>query len=381
MTKSTKTILWIVGVVIVVVVIIAATRGTSTNTGPIKIGATLSLTGNLAYIGTSEQNGLILASEEINSKGGISGHKIEIIAEDNAGDAKTAVSSAQKLLSVDKVNLLFSAFTGITKAVAPVAVTNNVPLIYAASDGTIAADNNLVFRDYWDVEQSATALFKKIQADGIKSVKIIAENQDACLLFTNTFKKEAATTDIKITGEAVFPSTEKDYRTYLTKFNLKSGDAVYACAYRSSQILIKNMSDLGLINIPTYQLVAPFLPVANEPGARELFTKNKTVSTWYGFGETGNTQIQNEFIKNYKARFNTDPIADSAYTYDDVYILAGILGKCYSNGSIDNGCFKSEMSKVNYSGVGGRLSFDEKGRSNRDVLLIQAQDNQWKTIQ
>ena len=377
---SKKNVWGLLVLIVAVILIVVIANSPTKNTSNIKIGATLALTGNLSYIGQSEMNGLILASEEINAAGGINGRKIQIITEDNAGDSKTAVSSVQKLLSVNKVDLMFSAFSAITKAVAPIIKEKKVPFIYAAGDGTVASQTDLTYRDYWDLEQSATALYNKIQADGKTSVKIIGENGDACLLFANTFKNDAASSSVKVTGEEFFPSAETDFRTYLTKLNLKKGDVILACAYRQSQLIIKNMSDLGLLDTPTYQLVTPFLPAANGLNYRELFTKNKTISTWYGFAEAGNTPVQDQFIAAYKARFGADPVADSAYSYDDMHVLANVFGKCFSGSGLDGACYRTEMSKVDYTGVAGRLTFDAQGRSNRDTILIQSINNQWQTI-
>lgn len=373
--------IWVVVLVVLIVVssYIYFNKKNVINT-PIKIGSTLSLTGNLAYIGKSNMNGLTLAAEEINNNGGINGRKIQIIVEDNQGDPKLAVTGVQKLLNVDNVDLLFSAFTPITKAISSIVKVKGIPMLYASTDGSIAQQSPVFFRDYFDAEQSGVALFNKIQSDNRKNVKIIGEQSDPCLLLVKAFKKEASTSGVKIIDETYFQPTDSDLRSHVTKLNLKDGEVLLACAYRHSNILIKNMSDLDYLDIPTYQLTTPFLPVASELVYREMFSKNKTVSTWYGFADKDNTPIQEKYIKNYKARFNEDPNANSSYSYDDMYVLAGVLGKCLKAEKIDNECFSEEMSKVDYDGVAGKLTFDDEGRSNRSTLIIQAENNQWKTV-
>lgn len=378
MNKKYSLVLLIVAIVIIGVSIKLNSNPYKDQT--IKIGATLPLTGGLSFIGNSVNNGLKLAMDEINTEGGINGRKIQIIAEDNQGDSKTAVSSVQKMLNVDNVDLMISDFTPITKAILPMVSAKNIPMVYYATDGSMASKDNLFFRDYFDAAQSASAIFEKVKIDERKNIKVISEQQEACQQFVNTFKDEASKTDIKVTDEVYFQATEKDFRTYITKLNIKKNDALLICAYRHSQLIIKNLSELGLIDTPTYQLVAPFLPIANEPASKTLFSKNKTISTWYGFAEKDNTVKQDEFIKKYTTKFRNSPVPDSAYAYDDVYIIRDILMKCLSNGKIVNSCYKSEMSKVNYDGVAGKVSFDIDGRSNRETILIKAENNQWVTI-
>ncbi|MEI6296053.1 MAG: ABC transporter substrate-binding protein [bacterium] len=377
---SKKLILAIVVVVVVLIWWGVAKNNPQGDIEVIKIGASLSLTGNFASIGSSERNGLILASEEINKKGGVGGRKIEIIIEDNFGDPKSAVSNVQKLLNIDNVDIIFTAFTPITKAIAPIIKAKKVPMIYAAVDGSIAFENDLIYRDYVDAEQTAVALFKKIKADGAKNIKFLSEQSDAGKIFADALKKEVVLSDIKIVEEVYFQPTEKDFRAYLTKLNLKKDDFLLINAPKHANLIIKNIFNLGLIETPTYQFLAPFLAASKEPDITELFTKNKTISSWYGFADNNNTEDQEKFIINYKNRFNEVPIEDGSFAYDDVYILANILNKCFSKNAVDNNCFKLQMSSLDYNGVAGKVSFDEHGRSNRETLIIQAKNNEWVTV-
>jgi branched-chain amino acid transport system substrate-binding protein len=67
-------------------------------TGTIKIGQMVSLTGPLAVDGVEHKNGLDMAIEEINEAGGILGMKIESVVIDSANQTAEEVSSAANLL-------------------------------------------------------------------------------------------------------------------------------------------------------------------------------------------------------------------------------------------------------------------------------------------
>ncbi len=65
---------------------------------PIKIGAILSLSGPGKGEGTGARDGLVLAADEINSRGGINGREIELIIEDsqtNPEEGKKAFSKIE----------------------------------------------------------------------------------------------------------------------------------------------------------------------------------------------------------------------------------------------------------------------------------------------
>ena len=92
MEKGTKTILWVIVVIIVLLIVWAiyaylAPTGEPTaeepvSTEPIKIGWIGALTGDLADAGQNARAGSEIAVEEINAAGGINGRPLELIFED-----------------------------------------------------------------------------------------------------------------------------------------------------------------------------------------------------------------------------------------------------------------------------------------------------------
>ena len=81
------------------------TGGQTTETKePYKIGAVLSLTGTYAGLGEPEKNTLSRwRSRASTTAGGVNGHPIEVVIEDDATDAAKAVAATAKLIEQDKV--------------------------------------------------------------------------------------------------------------------------------------------------------------------------------------------------------------------------------------------------------------------------------------
>jgi len=362
-------------IVILVILLILINLRSKEN---IVIGGTFALTNSLAYVGNDEKNGMEMAIEDINAKGGINGRKLTLIAEDNAGDAKNAVTGVQKLITVDKADVIYSAFTHITRAVAPVVSEAKIPLLYSAVDRTVAEDNRYFFRDYFDNIDIGKRLADSVLDNKYQKVKILSEISDSCNQLVNAFKEES-TGKLVISKEELFQGTETDFRTHLTKLDLKENDALLVCAFKQVNILMKNMNELNLLGTQTFQLSAPSIPAANTPEIKELFSENQTVSSWYGFADKGNTKRQNEFILRYKEKFGVEPGSDSVFAYDDIMILKDVLKKCYKD-KLDNECFEKEMLATDYDGVAGKLRFNQNRLSTRDTLLIQAKNGVWEKI-
>lgn len=84
---------------------LAQTKVTNQGVTPteIVIGTHQDLSGPIKVWGVPVLNGMKLAVEEINAKGGINGRKIRMIAEDSGYDPKKAVLASQKMVEKDKV--------------------------------------------------------------------------------------------------------------------------------------------------------------------------------------------------------------------------------------------------------------------------------------
>ncbi len=78
---------------------------------PIKIGSSLPLTGGFSVTGEKHRKGFELCVEIINEKGGLLGRQIELIVSDNRSDTETAISQYERLINVDKVDIVFGTFS------------------------------------------------------------------------------------------------------------------------------------------------------------------------------------------------------------------------------------------------------------------------------
>ncbi|MDH7490767.1 MAG: ABC transporter substrate-binding protein, partial [Anaerolineae bacterium] len=72
----------------------------------IKIGVIAPMTGDVKTFGESTKNGVELAVEEWNAKGGLLGKKIEIVLADDKNDPAEATAAATKLIQQDKVKFI-----------------------------------------------------------------------------------------------------------------------------------------------------------------------------------------------------------------------------------------------------------------------------------
>ncbi|MDH3913704.1 MAG: substrate-binding protein [Rhodospirillales bacterium] len=101
---------------------------------PIRIGAVQPFSGGLELFGNQAKLGLDLAVREINEAGGILGHPVEMLYEDNKTDPKTSVERTTKLIKRDEVVAVTGPITSNARdAMAPAHTRLKTPLLYATN--------------------------------------------------------------------------------------------------------------------------------------------------------------------------------------------------------------------------------------------------------
>jgi branched-chain amino acid transport system substrate-binding protein len=103
------------------------------DTGPITIGASLSLHGGFQADGVAFEQGYKLWAKDVNAHGGIMGRKVELTILDNNSSPNQVVTDYQMLINHDHVDLTFGPFTSLlTAAAASVAAHNGYAFVEGA---------------------------------------------------------------------------------------------------------------------------------------------------------------------------------------------------------------------------------------------------------
>src|SRR5262245_56443340 len=98
---------------------------------PIKIGVLHSLSGTMAISEVSLRDGVLMAVEEINAKGGVAGRQNQSVVLGAASNSQLFAEKSKQLLLQDKVAVVFGCWTSLSrKSVLPVFEKNNGLLFY-----------------------------------------------------------------------------------------------------------------------------------------------------------------------------------------------------------------------------------------------------------
>ena len=181
----------------------------------IKIGAVLPLTGSNAPFAEAMKAGMTAAiADKTNTK-----YKYKIVFEDGQSQAAKSVSAAQKLVSADKVKVLFSHLTATGRAIAPIAESANVLNINATLETENAEPmGKTTFFQGPSVESYHATMMRAMKTNKVKSVAIIAQNVGVSCPGAKAFAGKLNSNGIKATVECFNPG-ERDFKAIINKFN------------------------------------------------------------------------------------------------------------------------------------------------------------------
>jgi branched-chain amino acid transport system substrate-binding protein len=109
--------------------------GNQSSSKPIKIGASLPLTGDFSEPGKAARQGYEVWQKMINDQGGLLGRKVQIIVRDDASDQNTVVADYNALISRQKVDMLLGTFSSLLNLPASTVAERNRKLYVEPAGG------------------------------------------------------------------------------------------------------------------------------------------------------------------------------------------------------------------------------------------------------
>lgn len=375
--KTKRTLIGIIVILAVLLVIAIIQFLPEQQPDKIKIGVTLPLTGDGAPYGKEALDGLRLAVEELNKKGGIGNKMIGIYVEDDMGTANGGVAALHKLLAIhpDMQVVIGGAFSQIAAAQMPICDKKGIVLFSPyASNPDLSKPDDCLFRnwpsDTAEGENMAKYAFNKL---GMRRIAVLTSNSDYGIGLKRVFEKEfkALSGEILITEE--FAEGENDFRPQLTKIKETSPDALYLVGwYKEFAIILKQAKELGL-DVQVLSCVT-----FNKPELLQLAggAAEGAIFTQPAYNTDSNNPITSKFVETFENKYGSKPGIYAAQAYDAVYLLAEAAKRGITANEIKQGLYAIK----DYPGVTGQTTFDENGDVEKLVQFWTVKNNQYVQI-
>lgn len=330
----------------------------------VKIGHVAPMSGGQAHFGRDNENGAILAIEDLNAKGvTIGGKKVkfELVAEDDAADPKQGTAVAQKLVDAKVNGVVGHLNSGTTIPASKIYSDAGIPQISPSATNPKYTQQGFktAFRVVANDGQLGGTLGRyAVQNLKAKSVAVIddqtAYGQGVATEFIKGAK--AKTPGVQIVQQFTNDKAT-DFNAILTSIKSKKPDVVFfggmdnvaGPMLRQMKQLDINAKYMGGDGICTSELAKL---------AGDGMSDGQVICAEAG-GVTGAKEKQmEEFTARYKKRFKLDIQLYAPYVYDAVMTMASAMQKA---NSADPAKYLPELARIKYEGVTGAIEFDAKG--------------------
>lgn len=351
---------------------VLAVAGSAFAQETIKIGEFGSLSGDNASFGTSQNNGVQMAVEEINAAGGVLGKKIDLTVEDNMTKQGETTTIARKLISQDHVvAIIGEVASSKTLEAAPIAQAAKIPLIAtAATNPKVTQTGDYVFRvcftDDFQAVVIARFVLEKLKAKNIAFMTDV--KQDYSVGLTNIAKDYLGKNGGNVVKEQSYSSGDKDFRAQLTDIKSANPDVIIITGYYPEASLIAKQAR-------QFGIKATLVGGDGWDGSSLIPVGGKAIEGAYfsnHFSTEDKSPLVQDFVKKYKQKYNAVPDAFAALGYDATKLLADAIKRA---GSADPDKIRAAIQDTkDFPGVSGKITIGPDRNAVKSAVIVTIKD-------
>ena len=362
----------------------ATEAATEASGEPIRIGASLPLTGDFSEPGSAAKLGYELWVEQVNSAGGLLGRQVELTIYDNASDPDTAVADYERLITEDKVDLVVGPFS--SRLVIPTSEVaakydyafpepaGGAPDVFNRGLTNIffcqpapGADQAIPFADYILAlpEDSRPKTFAVVSADDPFNLGVVEKAEELLTAggLTSVMKE-------------VYPPDTKDFSAIAAKVADLDPDLILGgTIFEDSVAQIQAYQAAGYQPRGAFFTTGPSLPKEFSEALGDSTEGIFSAISWF---EDSTIETNPEFVAAYHDKYGPDPIAEDSA---NAYTVGQVLQQAIENTqSIDNAKLIDEMHSATFTTVVGPLKFDDVGRPQGSFMILQWQGGKYLIV-
>jgi len=352
---------------------------------PYVIGAIFSKTGDNSPLGEPEAQTAELLETKINDAGGINGHPIKIIIEDDAGQETKTVPAAKKLVQSDKVLAIVGpTLSGTTLSIVEYMERSEVPLVSCAASVKIVEPAD---QRKW--------IFKTPQSDR-HAVQRIGEflkekdvSQVAFINVANAFgdsglaqaEAELPKMGFEIVAKEKFGTDDTDMTPQLTRIKASPAQALICWGTNPGPArVMKNARQLGLkMHLIQSHGVAnkAFIELAGDAANGVVFPAGRLVVLNQLPEDDPQYDVLKEYTDLYTAQYNKPPNTFGGHAWDAITLLQDAL----ENVGADRAKIRDYIeTRTGFVGTGGIFNFsatDHNGLGPDAFAMVEIEDGEW----
>ena len=348
----------------------------------IKIGVITSITGSQAAFGAAHKHGYEIALDEINSKGGINGKKVELDYYDDQSKPDQAVQGVSKLVDQDEVPIILGSYSSeSTKAIVPAVTQRQVPLIIptATADNVMDSKSPWVFRICAGANDYAHTTLAFLKDNGApKKIAIVYENTNFGQSNMKAMQAAAQAAGMQVVAVEPYEAKSPDYKAVLQRVKQANPDVIYFCSYLLDATTLMRQSQEVDLNPKYYTSAGTGFAAAEFPtdkGAGKNAEYTFSVSQWLPEAKWPGSK---EFDAEFTRRNNAHPAYHAMQAYESLQVAAQAMSDAKS---MDRAAIRDAVRNVNLPMTPfGPVKFDANGQNQHPVLITQVQNGGYHVV-
>ncbi|AXL53996.1 branched chain amino acid ABC transporter substrate-binding protein (plasmid) [Paraburkholderia caffeinilytica] len=343
------------------------------------IGNVAPTTGSIAHLGKDQENGALMAVEEINSKGlVIQGKKVllRLDSQDDAGDPRIATQVAQKLVDEHVVAIVGHGTSGTSIPASK--IYSDAHIVQISPSATNPTYTQQGFKTTYRVvatdAQQGPALAKYAATTlKLKTVAIVDDATAYGQGLAREFENAAQSLGLKIVSRDATNDKAIDFRAILTKIKGENPDAImFGGMDATGGAFAKQARQLGMHArvLAGDGVCTEALSELAGPATDNVICSSPGISL-------GKMSGGAEFAAKYQKRFGIPVVSYAPYSYDAVNVVVKAMK---SADSTNPEKILAAMQGTDYKGVTGPIAFDPRGDLLHGVVSIFNYKNGKKTL-
>lgn len=336
--------------------------------GGIQIGFYGALTGPTATFAISGRNGARLAVEEINRAGGVLGKRIELLVEDDRGEASEAASVVSKLITRDHVVALIGEnASSRTLAAAPIAQNYKVPMISPSSTNTeVTKKGDYVFRVCFidPFQGKAMAAFARTTLKVRTAALLVDARSDYSVGLAQAFRESFTAAGGRVVSEQKYTEGDSDFSAQLTALRPISPDILVIPGYYTDAGLIARQA--RSLGIESLLLGADgwdspkLVEIGGEAVEGAYFANHYSVDD--------PAPAVRAFVESYMKVYGAEPDSIAALSYDGARLLADAIRRA---GSTEGKRVRDALAATkDFPGVTGAITMDADRNPIKPAVIL-----------
>lgn len=355
-----------------------------------KIGAVFSITGPASFLGEPEKKTAEMIVDEVNKKGGVNGHPLQLIVYDDESDATKCNLAVKKLIKKDEVPVIIGPSTsGNSMAVVSVAEESKVPLISLAASYKIVTpieSRRWVFKVAGSDSHVVEKLFEHMKKKSIQKIAVMSASDGFGASGREEIVRLAPEHGMTVVADERYGPQDTDLSAQLTKIRSAQPQAIINWSTGPTQILaVKNWRDLGMESIPLYQ--------SHGFGSRKNIQLTGAASEGVLLAlarvnvgpllpETdAQKKVIMEYTKAYEERFKEPISSFGGHAWDAMHLAMAALQSVGPDSAKIRDFIENTRGFVGQHGIFNFSPQDHNGLSKDDLVMVVVKNGDWALAQ